>query len=539
MNNAVKVLATTDLNLESYYIENKIYPETRIDNGVIMYSEEEAKLLIPPEVDSWDNSEKTFKQIKGSMILPITDYYGCDREENKDLNYFILSGKRCYNGETVRTHCEHYVNYFEAFYDTDKELIAIYANLKYLMDYEKDYTKERFISDLNKYILKSPSILTKVAMMNNDNFVPLTTNYRNTVNMALEYNNKHCKILMEISLLINLIIPLLTHFIYVNNIKDPNTFLLEIFDKLLHKYDVDIYNKLYETAISIISKSADHDDVRLWELQDIRSKNKTTHAMESVINIILNIIPKYCYNQKLVFLNLSSIKLSTDLQIIEISYEYDFINLSSSRRDEENVSEFDKFESFLVKRNEALYLQNKVNAQQTMKNLELMFPDSFSDEEIKFYISSLGENEIFNSFQMNLIFNLFYKYFGIPESIKAINNIDYIKLLLIGRKLLETNNLIIIPYIISGKVVRLVTRSNINKKEFIKLTSSKIYKRIENKYRNEKIINYILSIIATVLCSTFTIIDFYDNSLHGKEIPIQTMIDLVCDEILFYVDLII
>lgn len=536
MQKAIQILSGAQTHLEEYYINNNIYRCSNNNDSITLLSEEELNLLIPPKVDSWKNNENIVKEVKGSMILPITDYYGCDDGSNNDLNYFILSGKRCYNGNIVRSHCSLYLNYFEEYYDTDKELVAIYSNFKYLMDYEKDYTKERFINDLDRYILKSPDILTKVYMMNNDNFIPLSTSYKNTINPALQYDNKHCKIMMEISLLMNLIIPLLTHFIYVNNIKDPDTFLLEIFDKLLHRYDVDIYNKLYETAISIISKSSDHEDIGLWEQQDIRSKNKTTHAIESVANIILNIMPKYCYDQKVVFFNLSSIKTTTKFQIIDVGYEYDFIKLSSSRRDEDNVSEFDKYESFLTKRNESLFLQNKVNAQETMKNLELMF-GAIDQEEIDFYIYTLGENVI-NSFQKILVFNLFYKYFGTPQSINSINKEDYIKLLLIGKKILEANNMVILPYILSGKVERLVTRNNVNKNQFTRLTASKTHERIQELYRNEKIEKYIYSIIATILCSSFSIIDYNDSTLHGKDIPVQNMADYISEEILVYVTLI-
>ena len=535
MQNAIYELKGAELQLEEYYIQNNIF-KANSTSTIIILSEEESKLLIPPQVDSWKDNNEIVKEVKGSMILPITTYYGCDKDENRDLDYFILSGKRCYNGDRVRSHCSQYLNYFEEYYDTDNELVAIYSNLKYLMDYEKDYTKERFLNDLDRYVLKSPDILTKVYMMNNDNFIPLYTSYKNTINPALQYDNKHCKIMMEISLLMNLIIPLLTHFIYVNNIKDPDTFLLEVFDELLHRYDVDIYNKLYETAISIISKSSDHEDIGLWEQQDIRSKNKTTHAIESVANIILNIMPKYCYNQKIVFFNLSSIKTTTKYQIIDVGYEYDFIKLSSSRRDEDNVSEFDKFESFLTKRNEALYLQNKVNAQETMKTLELMY-GKIDQKVIDFYIYQLGDNVI-NGFQKILIFNLFYKYFGTPESINAINKEDYIRLMLIGKKILEANNMVILPYIISGRVDRLVARNNINKSQFIKLTSSEIHDKIEATYKNEKIIQYIYSIIGTILCSTFSIIDYENDELNGKEIPIQNVADFIIEEVRLYVTLI-
>ena len=72
-----------------------------------------------------------------------------------------------------------------------------------------------------------------------------------------------------------------------------------------------------------------------------------------------------------------------------------------------------KFESQLSKQDEGLYLQNKVNCEETMKMIELMY-GPFSDDEIDFYINKLSKDGTFtiNSFQEDLVFNLFYKYFG-------------------------------------------------------------------------------------------------------------------------------
>lgn len=95
---------------------------------------------------------------------------------------------------------------------------------------------------------------------------------------GLQYTNKHGLVLMKISVLMNIIIPLLTHFIYVNKITNANGFLLEIYDVLLHMYDVDIYNKLYETSISNITKSGKNHAL-LWSMQDIRGNNLTTHSL--------------------------------------------------------------------------------------------------------------------------------------------------------------------------------------------------------------------------------------------------------------------
>lgn len=191
----------------------------------------------------------------------------------------------------------------------------------------------------------------------------------------------------------------------------------------------------------------------------------------------------------------------------------------------------------MVKQDEGLYLQNKVNCEETMKMIELAF-GPFSEDEINFYINKLSKDGTFtiNSFQEDLVFNLYYKYFGDTVSIKAINQKDYIKLIIAAKKLLESNGLIIMPYILSSKVKRLITRKSVNKKELSKLQSSPFYKLVLDKYKNPKIENQILSMIAGILSSEFEIIDFYDDELDGK--TIETNIDLLLEEVLMYILLI-
>ena len=172
-----------------------------------------------------------------------------------------------------------------------------------------------------------------------------------------------------------------------------------------------------------------------------------------------------------------------------------------------------------------------------MKTIELVY-GPFSEDEINFYINKLSKDGKFtiNQFQEDLVFNLYYKYFGDTISIKAINQRDYIKLLIAAKKILESNRLIIMPYIVSSKVKRLITRKNVNKKELIKIQSSQFYQLVVDKYKNPKIENQILSMIAGILSSEFEIIDFYDDELDGK--IVETNVDLLLEEILMYVLLI-
>jgi hypothetical protein len=113
-------------------------------------------------------------------------------------------------------------------------------------------------------------------------------------------------------------------------------------------FDVDIYNKLYETSNSNINRNRQTHGV-LWDMQDIRGKNVTTHSLYSVENIILNIMPKYKYCENIVHFNYRSIVNNTGYQVTDIGYEFNFVQLSSSKRDADQNSEFDKFESYLTK----------------------------------------------------------------------------------------------------------------------------------------------------------------------------------------------
>ena len=232
----------------------------------------------------------------------------------------------------------------------------------------------------------------------------------------------------------------------------------------------------------------------------------------------------------------------------------------------------------MVKATESLYLQNKVNCEYTMKQIEYLY-GPFDQEEIDFYYNQL-EGKI-NPFQKGLIFNLFYKYFGDPVTINSINMNQYIKLLIASKRLLEGHNLRILPYIISGKVVKLIKKKSINKKEFNKLNNSAYFKFIIDMFscfpntcktvniedllymtdtlvddetkskfttsafddditvklpEENGIVDKILSLIATLMISTFKIIDFENPELNGT--VIDAIPSIISEEVLMYLLLI-
>ena len=484
-------------------------------------------------VDHWipEEQDNIFKHVKGAIVLPVSAYYGI--YNNSMLDNFVLI-KKSYNSEKLRTHLCHYLNYFEKFYDKEKELLAVYFKMKYLIDYEEGYTEEALAYDINRYILNG-IVFYKARKMNTDNY-SLNLTYRNNRNPELQYSNKHGAILMEISLLMNIMIPILTHFVYVRNIKTDKFFYLKMFELIFAKYDVDIMSKLFETSVTTIETSRKKDSV-LWDMQSIRAKSIYTHSIQTVENIILQIIPKYTYEGHIIKFNYESIQRALGYQVIDIDYGFNLVSVSSSNRDEDNNSDFDKFEAHLTKQNEALYIQNKVNCEETMKLIELEY-GPFDENEIQFFMRELSADgrQVIVPFQKKLIFSLFYRYFGDPESIKAINKRDYVILIIAAKKILKHNNMISLPYIISSKIDRIVQRQTINKKELMKLEASQYYPIIKDKYKNDKIIKNILSIIATILSSKFTIVSYDEPELNGQPIPIIP--DFICEEVLMFINMI-
>ena len=401
-----------------------------------------------PKVDTWvcEPQDIIFSSTKNIIMAPISKCLGI---ESENLDYFIIRPKKCYNSQDLRDHLCQVLNYFEKYFDTDRELFVYLARIKFMIDNVPNYNYHNFIHDMRTYVL-GDSIKEKVVKMTEYNY-SLDLTYKN-ISESLQYTNDHAKMLLEISILMDCAIPLTIHFAPVNRFTEIDDFILDVYDIILQRFPkADIFSKLYTTSYSNVSKS-EYKDAILWAKQDARGKDVSTHSLESVNNIIINIMPKYSFGKNIVALNYTSVIKNTKCQITDITYEYSFVPLSSSKRDgEDATSEFDKYEAGLIRTNEALYLQNRVNSCETMKIIESRF-GPFDDKEIEFYRENLkNENGSFiNNFQKQLIFNMFYKYFGDVESVYSIvPSTDYIKLMIAAKRILLDNYMIIMPYVIS------------------------------------------------------------------------------------------
>ena len=274
-------------------------------------------------VDKWDTPEypideadRIFKNVRGEIILPIHELFsgGSEIIENaQQLDFFAMNSKRSYNSDVTRNHICRYLNYFEKFYDRNQELLLVIYKIKFCIDFLPNYSVEAFMDDINRYIIRNRELTRMITLFVEQNYtMKLSSNNNKTPN--LQFNNYHAKILYEISFLTNIYIPLATHYMYVHYIKkreDIHRFMLQLFDLCMLKYEeecgVHIYEKLYETATSVVNKSVGVDKT-LWRKNIIRGNNPTTHIRESLNDIILQILPKYDFARNIINFNYLTIR---------------------------------------------------------------------------------------------------------------------------------------------------------------------------------------------------------------------------------------
>lgn len=509
-------------------------------------------------VDEWqailDDSYVT--HTKNAIMMPISKYFNL--EPSLVLDSFMLTPKRCYNSAEIRKHICLYINYFEKYYDKEHELLYHMYRIKYSIDFgvrhangtTTPYTVDDFKRDIYTYIM-SLSLYTKAFTMISHNYkIDLT--YNNKTNEGLQYNNTHGKYLMEISLFQNFLIPLIMHFIYKNNNGNTsniniNNLIFEIFNELFNKYTspavmaqrnlppADIFSKIYETAITTMQTHAKSNST-LWNMSEIRGQAPVINANDAINIVIMQVMPKYTFEGNIITYNLASVRNNIRYNVSDIGYEYDFVTLSSSKRDgEDNTSQFDKFEAHLQKIDEALTLYNDYRANKVI-NYIIDYVGGISQDEINFYKRELMSNgsPLMVKYQQNLINNLFYKFFDDTVSIQSINTDQYVCLIIAAKRLLRASGMILLPYILTAKVLKVSKRTNMSKKELLKIETSYMYNELLMKYMgNTKIIDAFISLVGTTLSSQFTIIDYEHRELNGKELNIDSSI--LIDEMLQFI----
>lgn len=517
----------------------------------------------PTHIVKWTpKPEETFFVATRSHLIVEFDKWLDIKDPNydKSFNGFNIGSsdaKRCYSNVTMQKHLPLYLNYFEAYYDRNHELIAVMRQIKFCIDRIPDYSFENMIRDIEAYILRS-SISAKAMVMVNDMYMLELdkSKFTNDKNLSLVYTDKHAKMMLWMSLLQNMIIPLATEFMIMRKhlgqdtedgkrLLDKNAFLISVFAPIMTLIkDVNFYNKFYQSSFNLVSKSAKQNE-GLWTMQDMRGKTRGTHSEDSVSNVILNIMPKYSFDQSIISFNTAANKQYDHYQVAGVPYERTCISLSSNNRDDqEQMSTMEKYEAFMLRQSPLVQMTQDVACRHIMQQLEKRY-GTVTDDELQFYYDSLSDGNphhpVISSLQRTLMFSLFGKEFGDPMTQKQRTEVDNIKLLIIGKRKLKENRLTVLAEIYAGKLNRYQEKKNINKKDLEQLAMTSSWTNIKNKYRDEKIIDEIKAILGTILASDFSMVEFdpkIRGKIHGKHIDMGILTSYVISEYLVFMEMV-
>jgi len=448
----------------------------------------------------------------GILDMPDLSSDSLNKMELKKRAYFTLVDNICNSISKAFDACE-------------EKIIIPYVSILYkIKDTKNKYTEDEFISDIvNK--IHNPDVVSYVKKWVNENYTETMDEKTNEtkktkkINTELQFTDQHNKILIAISEAIRISCPLVTEYINVYD-KPVDETLYRIFSSIVQQYqeNVDMLNKIHRFTYSRVV-STQYSDKTIWNLLRNKSKNIDIITQEFVQDIIIGILPKS--DEKKNIINLFHVVIKRKLQFeFSKNYKITFKPLNLNQVDSEGLTQNDKFDINISKKNEAISIINRLSVSSLIPKLKEKYNVKFSKQEFIYY----RDNIKIHDFQRNVIFNFFAKDIGSFNNIYSASRKDYIKLLIICYKYLKRRNIdLLAKYLIAdGEKLQEKRISSRNSKIVDTIETTKIYKDLlNNKYKNiENLINenkVIIKTIGNLSVSKFIELPDYEESKEIKK----------------------
>ena len=423
------------------------YKKHSFPNGASSYW---IKWKINPE------DERFFSQPK-TMIIKFDKELAHENNENiAALNEWKVT-KLSYSSYLPRM-CEE-LNFFEAMYDQDGELITALFRIKYLIDADNiSYTMKNFeaFRDFCYKTIFTPSIKNKITTMIEENYVDdiEAENMRNMKNpdmmsimqrkkKSLEFKNVHVKAMLQISFGIKILSFIVNHFAVMRSINIQKNkdifyqFYKDMFD--VFEFDFNIYNKIYAYIESKVNSSYNFNR-SIFEQQQIEGKDKSI--------IIDQLMRQNCIIDNMIKFQLPQTWDSVKQQPRErvLSFLCSIINTHISifiiqvfRRnlietaivpDADGNSRNDRYRASKMKVNEKYVITCSMDMKNLVNGLFKKYENEITMEELEYYRHNLKPNRL----HQLLIEIYFFNYTSSSQEFTLLRNLDWYKLLLIMRK---------------------------------------------------------------------------------------------------------
>lgn len=430
-----------------------------------------------------------------------------DNKEFEKFIYFILSSntQRTYTTK-VGMVCES-LNDFLNFCDKTvrNEFLYNYFSLKKNLDTifikEDDFINHLVYNIYNPKLLDSIEkfIESKYDQSIYSNFIESVSEKDTKSGFKIPeetiFNHEHIKNLYQISLMIKLFLPIALHYATIQKYKstsDIKILINKIAEKMFvlnsQKTNIDLYTKIYILITKIVETSEKSDSLG-WSRQEIFGETKDSVIEDLLIKLLINVIPRFDFEQNII----NYINYIIQVSIKHVIRKKDVFEakistmIESDSTDGSDSGDFDieAIENTTNKKDERLIIARNFLTDPTIDKIMQNNNIYITEDEFTFYFNSIDDK--INSFQANMICQIFAKDFGGTENIINCDKYQFTKLLIILYKLVKEIGLDdLASLLVAKKDSYLMNRLNaryINKK----LLSNPLYlELIDTKYRAVK-----------------------------------------------------
>lgn len=408
--------------------------------------------------------------------------YAVNLDENDEnptihkLTYAEISKKSFINNMNLTVR---YINYFIQFYDDDDELLTAYLSLMAAMHMEKsEYPVENFINQIYSW-LASPSMVQKVARMVEYNIDDtLIKKSDRQYDESIQLTPSHLRGIMGTSIFTRFAIPIVSHYYAIRRkeveaagLSDKDLYFLvfqnftPLFDDI---YDIKLYEKLYHTATTRISKTENRENA-MWGRRARFGKTPTSYTHELMRDFINDIVQKVIFTKSaIIFMHVCFDKSIKNELLAPDKHEMSDMKMEPSDSVNESISRFDRWQMDRCQFSERDRLRAYASIKDMvrshgekfglsflsipdMKNPNIVSYDKDTQEEFEFYRENI-KKPLYDT-QLYLIQLYCSSVLGSSEDVKMMEFEDIIKMIMIMKRDLRARNFNYIPYFISSEIV--------------------------------------------------------------------------------------
>jgi hypothetical protein len=210
------------------------------------------------------------------------------------------------------------------------------------MDSKKNGVKRAAFITLLYSTMFNKSIIAKIGRMVEDNYyIDVTSNDSGKKYAeSLKFTNEHAKVMMNISVSMKLMVPIMFHYINTYLVaKTDSVDIYPFYEKLFDIYgnDILIYNKLWHSVNVKVSMHYAKNKV-LWQQREFKGTNELEQVDYLLRDkIISETFFKYSFEKNII--NFNSVVMERQLNYFRIEkYLYNYIELSNQKDSNEGLS---------------------------------------------------------------------------------------------------------------------------------------------------------------------------------------------------------